>query len=120
MLEKDNSVSIHTKNLQYLATEIFKVKMSLSPIIMNEIFKFSENSAYNLRSGETLVRHNTKTNHYGIESISNLGAKIWTILPSELKNANSLETFKSKIKKWIPTNCPCKLCKSYIQNVGFL
>ena len=26
LLQKDNSVSVHMKNLQYLATEIFKVK----------------------------------------------------------------------------------------------
>ena len=26
LLQKDNSVSIHIKNLQYLATEIYKVK----------------------------------------------------------------------------------------------
>ena len=34
LLQKDNSVSIHIKNLQYLATEIYKVKNSLSHEIM--------------------------------------------------------------------------------------
>ena len=51
LLQKDNSVSIHMKNLQYLATEIYKVKNSLSPEIMIEIFIFQENENYNLRSG---------------------------------------------------------------------
>ena len=36
LLQKDKSVSVCMKNLQYLATEIFKVKNDLSPIIMNE------------------------------------------------------------------------------------
>ena len=36
------------KNLQYLATEIFKVKNGLSPIIMNQVFNFQENERYNL------------------------------------------------------------------------
>ena len=31
LLQKDNSVSVHMKNLQYLATDIFKVKNDLSP-----------------------------------------------------------------------------------------
>ena len=31
LLQKDNSVSVHMKNSQYLATEIFKVKNDLSP-----------------------------------------------------------------------------------------
>ena len=43
LLQKDNSVSVHMKNLQYLATEIFKVKNGRSPIIMNEVFNFQEN-----------------------------------------------------------------------------
>ena len=36
LLQKDKSISVYMKNLQYLATEIFKVKNDLSPIIMNE------------------------------------------------------------------------------------
>ena len=38
LLQKDKSVSIHMKSLQYLATEVFKVKNCLSPEIMNEVF----------------------------------------------------------------------------------
>ena len=34
LLQKDKSVSSHMKNLQYLATEIFKVKNCFSPEIM--------------------------------------------------------------------------------------
>ena len=34
LLEADNSTTIHQKNLQFLAIEIYKVKMELSPIIM--------------------------------------------------------------------------------------
>ena len=45
LLQKENSVSVHMKNLQYLATEIFKVKNGLSPITMNEVFNFQENES---------------------------------------------------------------------------
>ena len=34
LLKHDKSMSIHMKNLQYLATELFKVKNGLSPEIM--------------------------------------------------------------------------------------
>ena len=37
--EIDNSVTIHQRNLQILATEIFKVKNSLAPEIMTEAFQ---------------------------------------------------------------------------------
>ena len=53
---KDNSFTIHQKSLQLLATESFKVKMNISPQIMNEIFDFSKNHAYGLRCGNCLSR----------------------------------------------------------------
>ena len=65
LLQKDNSVSVHMKNLQYLATEIFKVKNGLSPIIMNKVFNFQENGKYNLRSGIHLASRNMHIAHFG-------------------------------------------------------
>ena len=38
LLDKDGFVTIHTRNLQGLATEIFKVYRNLSPNIVFEIF----------------------------------------------------------------------------------
>ena len=38
LLNKENSVSIHHRNLQALATEMFKIHRSLSPDILREIF----------------------------------------------------------------------------------
>ena len=85
LLKRDKSVSIHVKILQNLATEIFNAKNDLCPEIMKEIFIFHENPTYNLRSGDHLTRRNIRTTHYGIETISNLGAKIWDLLPEEIK-----------------------------------
>ena len=49
LLKHDKSTSIHTKNLQSLTTESFKVKNGLSLKIMKEIFVFQENETYKLR-----------------------------------------------------------------------
>ena len=38
LLEQDKSVTIHTRNLQILATEMFKVYRNISPPIFSEIF----------------------------------------------------------------------------------
>ena len=120
LLQKDNSVSIHMKNLQYLATEIYKVKSSLSPEIMKEIFIFQENENYNLRSGTHLMNRNIHTAHFGTDTITNLGPKIWKIVPDEIKNVSSLLVFKSRIKTWNTDNCPCRLCKSFFKGLGFI
>ena len=71
LLQKNNSVSIRMKNLQYLATEIYKVKNTLSPEIMKEVFIFQENGHYNLRSGTHLMNKNIHTAHFGTDTIIN-------------------------------------------------
>ena len=49
---------------------------------------------------------------YGTETISFLAAKIWTIVPQNIKNCTSPSFFKINIKKWQP-DCPCHLCKCF-------
>ena len=39
LLQLDNSVTIHQRNFQILATEIFKVKNTFAPEIMIEVLK---------------------------------------------------------------------------------
>ena len=55
-IANNNSLTIQQKTPQFLLIEIFKVKMNISPKIMNEIFYFSKNFAYELRSGNCLAR----------------------------------------------------------------
>ena len=63
---------------------------------------FQESESYNLKSGNHLARKNIQTTQYGIESVSNLGAKLWDLLPGEIKSSSSLSVFKNNIGKWIP------------------
>ena len=119
LLIKDNSVTIHHRNLQVLATEIYKAVNDLSPPILKSIFRVNSNP-YNLRSGSTLVTNNVKTVKYGIETLSFRGPKLWAIVPDIIKNSKSLSEFKCKIKKWRPTQCDCKLCCNYVPNLGYI
>ena len=61
LLQKDKSIIIHQKNLQHLAIEIYNDKMNISLKIMNEIFRFSKNSVYSLRSGIQLEKSSINT-----------------------------------------------------------
>ena len=53
---------------------------------MNDIFTFVENNTYNLRSGMHLSRVNVYSAQYGTESIGNLRAKIWNLVPGHMKD----------------------------------
>ena len=119
LLDKDNSVTIHHRNIRTLAIETFKVLHGLSPPLLNEVF-VERNCNYNLRGNNFLNRRRVNSVRYGTESVSFLAPKIWDILPKEIKNSETLNAFKSKIKNWVPQECPCGLCKIYVSQVGFI
>ena len=100
LFSKDKSVKIHQRNLQLLGTEIFATKNELNPKIMEEIFTFKKVD-YNLNN-TSLKIGNVKT------ILTNLGVKIWKLLPNEYKELQSLSTFK------------LRLCKIHIVKIGFI
>ena len=119
LLEKDNSITIHDRNIKLLAKEMYKVNRDIFPNSLG-MFVTRNNSSYNLRNISTFSRERACSTFYGTESLRILGPKIWDLLPSDIRNANSLEAFKSKIKHWKVEQCPCRLCKVFIGGVGFL
>ena len=74
---------------------------------------------YNLRNRPEFVTSNIHTVHNGTETILFRGPKTWSLVPEEIKNSKSISEFKNKIKYWKPEGCTCRLCKTYIQNLGF-
>ena len=119
LLKDDRSVKIQQKNLQILATEIYKLKNDLGPNIMTDIFHFAEKPYY-LRNNSILQRQVNRTVYFGTESISSLAPKLWESIPSEIKSAKLLNIFKEKIKSWRTDKCPWRLCKTYVGNIDFI
>ena len=71
LLERDNSFTIHERNLQKSTIEMFKVNNGLSVELVNENSHFAENH-YNFRhpSGTKFKVDHVKTETYGKKSIS--------------------------------------------------
>ena len=78
LLKEDKPVKIHQKNLQILATEIYKVTNDLGPKIMADIFHFVE-KPYNLRNNSIIQRQANRTLYFGTESIPSLAPKLWEL-----------------------------------------
>ena len=119
LLTKDNSVTVHSRNIQLLAIEMYKVKNNISPNYIREIFPFS-NSNYNTRTSNTFERPRVNTVVWGSETLRNLGPQIWGLIPSDIKNSSTLDSFKTKIKLWKTNGCPCRLCKTFVPGLGFI
>ena len=83
-------------------------------------FITKRNLQYNLRHASNFLRDKVSTTSYGTESVRILGPKIWDLLPYDIKYAENLDSFQAKIKNWKVENCPCRLCKTFIEGVGFL
>ena len=87
---------------------------------MKDIFEL-QNPSYNLRSScNQFRRENIKTVHYGLQSVRNLGPKIWELVPNNIKYCNSLSKFLKLIQLWKPEASPCRFYKTYIAQVGFI
>ena len=111
LLEKDNSVSIHHKNLQALAVEMFEVHTKTSLEIMEEVFLVKKQRKYDLRNQTDFIISQVKSVNYGLE---------WERFLNDLKNKESVDSLKTAIKRWEPESCSCRLCKTYLKGIGYL
>ena len=125
LLRRDKSVTVHHKNIHFLAIELYKVKHETPPPFMAEIFKQriipKDSVICGLRCQSYFYNHvNPKSVHYGLETLRSLGPKIWNILPESIKISETQSLFKRNIKSWIPLKCPCRLCKIFLPGIGFI
>jgi len=119
LLQLDNSFTIHEMNLQKLATEMYKIKNQLSPTLVQGLFTDYDNS-YGLRNQRCWATNKVNTVNNGTETFLYRGPKIWEVIPAYIKDSPSLDEFKAKIKQWKPRGCTCRLCNTFVPNLGFL
>ena len=86
---------------------------------MEDIFVERKDLVYNLRKKGELESMNIRTVHFGEDTLRFLGCKIWNLVPDNIKKSSSVRQFKTLIINWSPADCPCRLCKTYIQGVGY-
>ena len=87
--------------------------------IIIEISKFKDRS-HVLRKNNCIERRTIKSYKYGSETVSNLGEKLWYMVPENNKKIQSLQNFKNKIRLRTLLNCSCKLCKTFVANSGYV
>ena len=72
LVEKDGSISTYERNLQVLATEMYKTSNGLSTPLMKDTFLINKNP-YILRQNSQFSRPRINTEYHGTESTRILG-----------------------------------------------
>ena len=116
LLKRAKLPTLLNRRLQDLCILMYKVKHELCPSYIRNIFSRQSNT-YNLRQPDfTLPRFNTVT--HGKHSVRFLGPKLWSKLPKNNRDAESLNVFKKRIRdlnlsELIDDGCRgCGLCSS--------
>ena len=79
---------------------------------MQEIFEKRQNLDF--------VLAGVNTTYFYLHSLRYFSSKIWNVIPDEIKNSLSLDEFEINIWQWAAISCHCKLCRIYIQHVGYV
>ena len=96
---------------------MLKVYRNIYPSIFSKIFHLPDIN-YDLRINSGFAVPNARSVFHGSENIFHVGPKIWDIVVLRLKELTS--DFKKDIQKWEPKSCPCRLCKKYVSNLGYM
>ena len=83
LLRKDNSASIHHRNIQAIVTEMFKVQNNIAQEIIKELSTPKINP-YDNCNNNLFKRRRLNSVWHSTESVNHLGPKIWDLVPKEI------------------------------------
>jgi hypothetical protein len=106
--ERSGLRTLQENRFHGLLTEVFKARRGISPLYMSELFKTKTVNYDLLRKDQLYVSHK-RTTKYGLKTFSHVGATAWNKLPNELKECESVQTFKAKLSRISHKHCVHKL-----------
>ena len=80
---------------------------------MSELLNL-RNINYDFRSEIDFELGPIYTTVYEVRSLKKFAPKIWNIVPTDVRNSDSLSEFTTKINSWRPVTCPCNLCRTFV------
>ena len=79
LLQNNNDVCNHHRNIQTLLIEIFKIKKGFAPLAMGSILKWRKNT-YNVRNIEKFEIERKRTVYFGLETINYRSPQLRSLL----------------------------------------
>ena len=97
---------------------MFKISYNMSSNILGYIFDQRTSSNHLLKNNDFVSRQ-VHCVYQGTEWLSFLGPNIWDLQPLEIKQSESFDMYEAKINRYTPSECPCTLFWTYIQDSLF-
>ena len=110
LLNRSDDISIHQKHLRYLAIKVYNSLTMLNPGFMWNFFE-RNNIPYNLRRVHLLLLPPAKSTRYGVNSLAFQGSLLRNNLPHQVKESQTLEEFKNRIKNLNFIHFTCTFCR---------
>ena len=89
LLQANNEITIHHRNLQVLMVQIFKIINGFAPPIMEDFFLFRENT-HNIQNFQIISNESKKRVRYGLETVKYRTPLLWANLPEKHKTVTPL------------------------------
>ena len=109
LLQRSKCPLLYVSRLRCIAVETFKNVHKLNPEFLHDMVDIKE-TEHDLRGGVLLNQPRVNTVTFGLQSIRYEGARIWNLLPKDMKNTDSLDVFKARLKSWNGFTCKCGYC----------
>jgi len=109
LLEKSNLSLLYVRRMKTVLIQIFKIIHKLGPIYLHDLLSLKE-KCYNFRNDQIAELPRCKSKKYGFNSFRYEGAKLWNVLPNELKCIDNVKEFKQRIYLWEGPICVCNTC----------
>lgn len=98
--QNEKLLNIYRRCMKEVAIQMYKVKNKLVPKYILEMFHIRD-IVYDIRDNDLFNIPRFKTVTYGKKSFRYYGAKLWSMIPKEIKDKTSLTCFKDALTTWI-------------------
>ena len=94
-----NTLPLSFCHIRFLGIEMYKCVNGFNSTYLNDLFTAQSND-YNLRDSSRLIQPKFNTFKFGFKSFKYFGAKLWNVLPIDIKRSESLSISKRSITAW--------------------
>ena len=109
LLASTNTVPLHVRRMQQMASEVFKIVNKISPTYIKDLINM-KHSHYNFKRENQASLPQVKSTGYGLRSFRYETARIWNCLPNDLRMVESFPQFGRLLHAWDGVICKCTSC----------